>query len=75
VSTAFPVAVRVLELPDEEPELDAVVVTAGVAEAVEAVAGRTAGVCAWNARTPAVPAAVAARTMGDRRIGGSRVRT
>jgi hypothetical protein len=41
----------------------------------DAVAVWTAGVFAWKARMPAVPAAVAARTMGDRRIRGLRLRT
>jgi hypothetical protein len=63
VSTASPVA-----------EPDAVVAAAdfaGVGDAVgvvDAVAVWTAGVWAWKASTPAVPAAVAARTIGDLRI-------
>src|SRR5919202_4197400 len=36
---------------------------------VAAVAVWTAGACGWKASTPAVPATVAARTMGERRIG------
>src|SRR4051812_13131244 len=64
VSMASPVAVP-LPLPPELPEL--LEAAAGVEVGAAAVALWTAGVWAWNARTPAVPATVAARTMGDRR--------
>jgi acyl-coenzyme A thioesterase PaaI-like protein len=40
----------------------------GVTAGVVAVAADTAGACAWKDRIPAVPATVADRTMGDRRI-------
>src|SRR4051812_25978544 len=60
VGTASPVAVR-----------DPVEVLFGELAAVGgavAVARFTAGACGWKARTPAVPAMVAARTMGERRM-------
>jgi hypothetical protein len=41
-----------------------------VVAAVAAVAVGTVDACGWKASTPAVPATVAARTMGDRRMGG-----
>src|SRR3954454_13732858 len=76
VSTASPVAVpeapEGLPLPDE-PLRVAVAVAARVADAVDGVAVRVAA-CGWKARTPAVPAMVAAMTMGDRCMGGSVVR-
>jgi hypothetical protein len=61
VSIAAPVALPAALAPEL---LDEVVVAADE----EAVAGWTAGVCAWNASTPAVPAIVAVMTMGERRI-------
>jgi hypothetical protein len=72
VSTAAPLAVpeTVVELPEElVPE------ALGVVDGGDAVALRTAGVWGWKARMPAVPATVAARTMGDRRMGELLVRT
>src|SRR4051812_39216691 len=67
---AAPVAVRAVPLLDAvvEPLADGV----GVADVAAAV--WTAGACGWNARTLAVPATVAAMTMGDRRIGDSALR-
>jgi hypothetical protein len=63
--------VAVPETPVVEPGV-AVAVVVGVAVAVaadvDAVAVWTVGACGWKARTPAVPATVAARTMGDRRM-------
>ena len=56
---------RVAEEPARAPRLRRR--PSGVA-AVDAVAVWTAGACGWKARTPAVPATVAARTMG---IGAS----
>src|SRR3954452_18314855 len=72
VSTASPVAVPDA-LEEEEGLLD-VVVDVDV-DVVDAVAGWVAA-CGWKARTPAVPAMVAAMTMGDRcrGMGGSVVR-
>src|SRR4051795_5501332 len=59
-------------LPDEAPEplVDVLDVLLD-ADAVDAVAVCTAGACAWKARMPAVPATVAVRTMGDRRMGSA----
>jgi hypothetical protein len=67
----------VVELP-EEPDLVLLPAPDDVPEPLdvvfdvvdEAVARWTAGVWGWKAKTPAVPAIVAARTMGDRRMGG-----
>ena len=77
VATASPVAVpetrrREEPVEDEPVALDGVAVAA-VAGVDAAVAVGTAGVCGWKARTPAVPATVAARTMGDRRMTGGSV--
>src|SRR4051794_39507202 len=52
-----------------------VVALADAVDLVDAVAVGTAGVRGWKARMPAVPAIVAVRTMGDRRIGSLRLRT
>lgn len=67
VSTAAPVAVP--ETVFENERLDPGVAVAVAVAGVEAVAGRTAGLCAWKPSTPAVPAMLAVMTMGDRRIG------
>src|SRR5215210_6251053 len=66
VSMASPVAAP---LPPALPLLDPLDVAAGVEAGVEAVPLWAAGVWAWKPRMPAVPATVAARTMGDRRMG------
>src|SRR4051812_7660761 len=68
VDTASPVAV-----PDPAAAVDEDFV--GVVEGAEAVAVCVTGVDGWNASAPAVPATVAAMTRGDRRIGGSVLRT
>src|SRR3954453_12733075 len=78
VSMAAPVAVPeepvpLPLLPDEALEL--LDVDFAVVPVPEAVAAWTAGVCGWKARTPAVPATVAARTMGARCISWSPVRS
>src|SRR3954469_6293687 len=65
VSIALPVAVP-LPVP---LLLEPLEVAVGVDVGAEAVAVWTAGAWAWKARMPAVPATVAARTMGDRRMG------
>src|SRR3954451_8834086 len=83
VSIASPVAVPETAL-DEEPDdpelplplpgaaLDVLLAgAAAVAAVVGAVAVGAADACGWKASTPAVPATVAARTMGERRIGGT----
>src|SRR3954451_7176555 len=67
---ASPVAVPdALPLPDDELDELAVAVAVAAGVVVVAVAVWTAGVWAWKARTPAVPATVAAMTMGDRFMG------
>jgi hypothetical protein len=67
VDTALPVAVpSPLLLPVDVVELFAAVVT--VVGVVVADAVWTVADWGWKARTPAVPAMVAPRTMGDRRI-------
>jgi hypothetical protein len=62
----------VAELP-EDPELEPLEPpddAGGLLVVVVVVAAVwTVGVCGWNASTPAVPATVAVRTMGDWRIG------
>src|SRR4051794_28852297 len=81
VSTASPVAVpeepEGLPLPDEPLGVAvAAAVVVRVEDAVDAVAVWVAA-CGWNARTPAVPAIVAAMTMGDRcmrRLSGQKVK-
>jgi hypothetical protein len=82
VEIASPVAVPdpdPLPLPLPAPLLDdvpglLVALLDVVVAALAAVAVWTAGVLGWNARTPAVPAIVAAMTMGDRRTWCLRLR-
>src|SRR3954447_15451164 len=73
VSIALPVAVPETALDVLDPVVAGVAVVAVGAVvavvAVVAVATGAADACGWKASTPAVPATVAARTMGDRRIG------
>jgi hypothetical protein len=54
-------------LPDVVLELVIVLLDVDL-EVVDAVAVCTAGVCGWNAKTPAVPATVVAITIGYLRI-------
>jgi hypothetical protein len=85
VSIASPVAVPdepepaplpLLPLDDDERERVVALDDADedVVVAADAVALTAAGARWWKARTPAVPAIVAARTMGDRRMLWLRVR-
>jgi hypothetical protein len=72
VAIESPVAVP--ELADLWLAVDVAVAVAEGVAAAEAAAVRTAGECGWKASTPAAPATVAVRTIGDRRKAELRFR-